>query len=157
MCEIIFGQNIWSVTGLFLDFFGVALLGFDLIRIQKLLKNAAQGNINSLEDMSSQYGGIESWAENIKKGARWIDSSEYSDYHAEDPVSYNANRSIERVKGLADCVEGLSQHLSSLMLLVSDQAKSNLKTANNSVIVSIIGLFLIALGFSMQIIGAWPC
>lgn len=106
----------YSVAGLALDAFGVFLLGYDLIHLQSSSKKRAADNINNIEEMSEEYGGIQSWAEDIKKSTRWIDSNEYSRHHAEDEISFNARHTTNQMKELGSCVEGLAEHLSNISL-----------------------------------------
>jgi hypothetical protein len=51
----------WGPTGLVLDLIGVLLLGFDLIRVQRMLRSQAAEDLANFERMAEAYGGTESW------------------------------------------------------------------------------------------------
>lgn len=158
MCEILgIPGNYWSVTGLAADFVGVGLLGFDLVRLQRLVRRRAREGLAKIEAMADDYGGIESWAAEIKDSAKWIPQHAYSRYHLEDEVSYNARQNREDIGNIASCVNGLAEHLSRIMLLYSEQAKDDFKTTRISLHFSIAGIVIIGAGFLLQIVGAWGC
>ena len=158
MCEILgIGQTWWSVVGLLADFIGVGLLGFDLVRLQRFLRTHAGSNLRFLEEVASDYGGIEGWADEIRKSSDWVPEHAYSRTHAEDEVSYNARRATEQIEELATCLNGLAENVSKLVLLHSEQAEKDAAAAGRSVRISILGLSIIAIGFAMQIVGTWPC
>ena len=104
--------------------------------------------------MVKDYGGAESWLEEITKNSRWIDESAYSERHAEDEVSYNARHAIERLAELAQSVSGLAEAITRIIQFQKDQADANNRIANASIRYSIVGLVLIFIGFSMQLIAA---
>ncbi|WP_428990834.1 hypothetical protein [Methylocapsa aurea] len=158
MCSI-FGieSNWWSVTGLAADFIGVMLLGYDLVRVQRLLRENAIAERDYFNDMVEKYGGVESWTEQIKKDARWIRSAEYEDYHAEDEISYNAKQGIETLSDLAESIHALAKHVSEIVSLSEKKLNSDSTTASASLLLSYMGLCFILLGFFGQLIGSWPC
>jgi hypothetical protein len=48
MCSVIgIASGWWSVSGLVADFVGVSLLGFDLIRVQRMLRTNAAPNLGA--------------------------------------------------------------------------------------------------------------
>lgn len=145
-----------SSIGILADFFGVILLGIDLLRVQSSLQLRASNALSHLDDIASEYGGIEGWSADIEKSARWISSHEYSDRHAEDEASFNARHLVERSKELANCVGGLAGHLSKLMKIYGVQANEDRVAARMSRILSVVGLSLVAVGFVLQLWGSWP-
>ncbi|MEG3093348.1 hypothetical protein [Sphingomonas sp. PB1R3] len=48
--------------------------------------------------MADEHGGIASWAEEIKRSARYTPKSAYERYHAQDPVSYNVENCLNALK-----------------------------------------------------------
>ena len=108
-CEILgLDQSVWSVTGLAADFSGVALPGFDLVRLQRFLRAQARSSLANFEAMASDYGGIESWADEIRKQAGWMPEHAYARYHMEDEVSYNARRAADNLAEVAQCLNALA-------------------------------------------------
>jgi hypothetical protein len=157
-CEIIgVDQSLWSVAGLAADFAGVAMLGFDLVRLQRFLRRQARESLRNFEDMASEYGGVQGWADHLMKQASWVPEHAYSRYHMEDEVSYNARRASDNIAEVAQCLNSLAENVSELMILQHRQAQHDLATAQTSIWVSILGLLTIAIGFALQIFGAWPC
>lgn len=143
--------NTLQLVGLATDFAGVLLLGFDLVRLQQRVRDEAQANLDRLEDATSEYGGAGAWAAEIRRTARWINESAYSRWHAEDEVSYNARHNLEKLQELAEVAEGVAKHLSELTTIVVGSAKEGQRTAGQSLRFSIIGIGLVAIGFSLQL------
>jgi hypothetical protein len=155
MCHLLgLFSNLWAPVGLILDVIGVLLLGFDLVRVQKSLRTQARNDLARFEAMVEDYGGTESWLEEISKNSRWIDESAYSARHAEDEVSYNARHAIEQLAELAQSVSGLAEAITKIIQFQKDQAEANSRIANASILYSIVGLVLIFVGFLMQLISA---
>ncbi|MDR6624633.1 hypothetical protein [Caulobacter segnis] len=149
--------NAWfSVAGLAFDFAGVALLGFDLVRLQIRLRSQARKSREFLDEISSDYGGTYSWAQEIKKSATWYPESSYSDYHAEDETSFNARNTVEQVREISECTSGLAEHISKITTYLDQGASENNQTAFMSFWLSIAGLFMILIGFVLQVIGTYP-
>jgi hypothetical protein len=143
----------WSAIGLVLDLAGVLMLGFDLIRVQQMLRAQAADDLARFDEMAESYGGTESWIAEIKKSARWVPESSYSDYHAQDEVSFNAEHAVEKLKEAVECMEGLAQHLAEVASLQRHQAEGNREAARTSLRYSIIGLVFIFFGFLFQMFG----
>lgn len=57
MCLLGFFSNLWTPVGLILDVIGVLLLGFDLIRVQRLPRSQARNELARFEGMVADYGG----------------------------------------------------------------------------------------------------
>jgi hypothetical protein len=143
----------WGPIGLVLDLIGVLLLGFDLIRVQRMLRSQAAEDLANFEQMAEDYGGTESWIQDIKKGAHWVRESSYSDHHVQEEVSYNAERSMEIIKEATECMEGLAGHIASVVSLQKKQVEGNREAAQKSLRYSIIGLVFIFFGFLGQMVG----
>jgi len=158
MCSL-FGveSNWWSVAGLAADFVGVLLLGYDLVRVQGLLRSNAIAERDHFNAMADNYGGVESWTQEIKKNARWVRSAEYERYHAEDEVSFNVQQTVETLSELAESVNALAKHLSEIVSLNEKKLEGDSATAKTSLFLSYLGLCFILLGFLGQLIGSWPC
>lgn len=148
--------DLWIVPGLVLDVFGVVLLGIDLLCLQYVMRKRANENINTIEKFTKEYGGIQSWAEHIRKSARWVETNEMLRYHiVDDEGNFNTRSALEELSNLANCVEGLAENLSEFIELFGRNAERDRQAANRSFEWSIIGLTLIVFGFSLQIVGAW--
>jgi hypothetical protein len=150
-------SNLWTPVGLISDVIGVLLLGFDLVRVQKSLRTQARNDLARFEKMVEDYGGTESWVEDISKNTRWVNERQYMAHHAEDEVSFNARHTTERLAELAQSVTALAQPVTKIILFQKDQADANNRIANASIRYSIFGLVLIFIGFSMQLKSRQDC
>ena len=56
-----------TILGLVFDVIGVILLGIDLIRLQRATKDRAKEGRAMFDEIEEEYGGIESWADEIKR------------------------------------------------------------------------------------------
>jgi hypothetical protein len=158
MCSVIgIASGWWSVSGLITDFVGVTLLGFDLIRVQRMLRANAAAELSRFNAMAEQYGGVESWTKEIQKNTRWVSEHEYIRYHAQDEISYNAKQAIERLSELSECVSALADHLTEIVTLSQQKVEGDSVTAQSSLRLSVIGLVFILIGFCGQLIGSLPC
>jgi hypothetical protein len=158
MCAV-FGiaSGWWPVSGLIADFVGVSLLGFDLIRVQRMLRANAAAELSRFNAMAEDYGGVESWIKEIRKSTRWVNAHEYSDYQADDEISYNVRRAIEGLSETSECVSALACHLTEIVTLSQQKVEGDSVTAQSSLRLSVIGLALILIGFCGQLIGSLPC
>ena len=145
---------LWGPIGLVLDLIGVLMLGYDLIRVQRMLREQAAQDLSRFDEMAESYGGTEGWLQEIGKSARWIPQSAYWDHHAEDEISYNARHAIETVREFTECSAGLSEHLSKVVSLQKAQAEGNRRTARASLRYSLIGLAFVFFGFVFQMFGS---
>lgn len=139
------------------DVAGVLLLGYDLIRVQKLLRLQARDDLSRFEAMASDYGGVGSWISEIKESAKWVSQNQFGRYCSDDEVHFNANHALERVYEVSQCVSALAEHLSELLSLQKEQAEGNAKVANKSLRYSFLGLVLIFIGFSLQLFSSVHC
>jgi hypothetical protein len=149
-------SNWWSASGLAVDFVGVLLLGVDLIRLQTRIKQAAAASRRTLDGLTQDYGGTQSWAEEIRTSAKWVPASAYSDHHAQDELSYNAERALERIGEVASCTEGLAAHIATITTFLDEDAAEHERTAATSFFFSVAGLVMIIVGFGLQFVGSWP-
>lgn len=133
------------------------MLGFDLIKVQISQRFVASKNREALENLTLGYGGISSWAHDIKKSTRWTRSSEFQRHHVEDEVAYNARRAHDSMKDIADCVSGLGEHLAGVVEIMEKSSQNEISSARRSYILSIIGIMIIAVGFAFQMVGTIPC
>ena len=148
-------MNLYSVTGLALDFVGVMLLGVDLIRLQVAIRKRAKKSRVLFDEIETEYGGIESWANDIMEQSQWIPSSAYSRYHAEDEISYNVRHAMDGLRNISSAVNGLAEHVVKITENLSDHAEQDRGLASSSFWFSIFGLALLLIGFGLQIVGAW--
>ncbi len=158
MCsEFGFVSGWWSVSGLIADFFGVALLGGDLIRVQRTLRANATAELNHFNAVAEEYGGVVSWSKEIQRNTRWVREHEFSGHHAEDEISYNARQVIDRVSELSGNVSALGEHLTEIIMLTQKKVEGDNVLAQTSLRWSYVGLLFILAGFCGQLIGSWPC
>lgn len=154
----LFGINIdwWSSAGLGLDLIGVSLLGFDLIRVQQKLRVEAKESLTEYERLIEENGGFDEYIAGIKKNARWVNSHEYSRYHAEDEVSFNARHSLDQMQELADCSNALADHVSEIISIYRDQTERAKKLSDVSIKYSVLGIVFIVIGFGLQLVATIP-
>lgn len=108
-------KNITAI-GLVLDLLGVSLLGIDLIRVQNNNKRQSDSDQDNLNRVSDDFGGVESWLEDITKMGRWntgtMDEGRYVFYDGFDgdaaerafsdlaKASLASQQNIERIAAL---------------------------------------------------------
>lgn len=148
-------MNFYSVVGLALDFVGVIFLGYDLIRLQVAIRKRTQRSRTLFDEIESDYGGIESWANDIMEQSQWIPSSAYSRYHFEDEVSYNARHALDGLRDISSAVNGLAVHIVKVTENLRDTAVQDRVLASSTLRFSIFGLAFLMVGFGLQIVGAW--
>lgn len=144
-------MNQLFVLGLALDLIGILLLGVDLIRFQLAIRNRARMSRALFREIETEYGGIESWANDIMERSRWIPASAYERHHIEDEVSYNARHAMDGLNEISSAVNGLAEHVVKVTGHLSDHAGQDGKLASSSFWFSISGLALLTTGFSLQI------
>lgn len=144
-------MKLLTIIGLFFDFIGVLLLGFDLVRVQRKLRTDAESRLASLSEVIESTESIDTYLKNITADWRnyadmgeglYEPISESFDHHA---AKYSLDEIKSGVSGLADDL-----HTLAMMMLVS--VKSDRETVKLSLGLSYIGLALIALGFILQIL-----
>lgn len=154
MCNLVgIPQYFWIVSGLVLDAVGFVLLGWDLIHLQRDMKKRADENINTIEEFSEKYGGIQNWSLGIQSEIGRIRPP----YSARD--NYNERLSnirftVEGLSNLNQCVWNMAGHLSDFVRLFGKNAERDRQAANRSLKRSIVGVALIVFGFGLQIVGA---
>jgi len=149
-------ESWFHTAGLAIDFAGVAFLGVDLIRLQAQLKRQAANNLATLVELSSDYGGIEAWAAEIRKTATWFPELTFSDYRGEDEAAFNTRNAVERLAEVADCANGLVGHLATVTTYLGSAARESQRGAKATLRYSVVGMVLIAAGLALQLVGAWP-
>ena len=146
----------WSSSGLALDLIGVSLLGYDLIRVQRKMRNEAKQSLSEYERLIQENGGFDEYIAEIKRNSRWVSSHEYSDYHAEDEVSFNARQSQQQMQELADCSDSLADHVSEIVKIYRDQTERDKKLSDVSIKYSVLGIVFIVIGFAFQLVANIP-
>ena len=158
-CVYVLGyEKTWTLSGLGLDFLGVVLLGIDLIKVQISQRLLAQMNLSEFQKLASEYGGIADWAEDLRKGSRWVPSDVIERHHIlSDEVTFNIRAAIDDIKSLAGGINELGKQIANLVEIMGSNSQNEVKSAERSAILSSFGLILIAIGFSLQIVGVLPC
>ncbi|HEU0118638.1 MAG TPA: hypothetical protein VFR09_08415 [Alphaproteobacteria bacterium] len=156
--QTIFGisSNYWSIGGLVADILGVGLLTYDLIKVQRQLRNQSYDNLTAFEDIANSHGGVGEWIQKIRKNARWVRSEEYEDWLIQDEASFNTEQCVEGIKDVSKCLNNLAANLGEIIALLNNQMKSNHEAATNSLIYSHFGIILIIVGFIGQVMGNYP-
>ena len=106
------------------------------------------------DEIEEDYGGIESWADEIMQQSKWIPESSYSRHHSEDEVSYNARHALDGLRDLSSAVNGLAEHATRVANILSNGADQDERLASSSFWFSISGLIFLTFRFGLQIIGA---
>lgn len=142
------------VVGLILDLVGVALLGFDIIRIQTSLRRGATLRLSKLNEVASEYGGIEQWSKWIGEDAYWTHWYSDEGRMLPDKDSFDPDAAQKSFSEATEAISSLSQHVHKLGELLLSSTKSDKETAATSLVVTIFGLVLILCGFGFQIYGS---
>ena len=145
-------MNTYTVAGLALDFVGVMLLGVDLIRFQVTIRKRAKKSQALFGEIDSEYGGIESWANEIMERSNWVPSSSYLDIISEDEVSYNVRHALDGLRDISSAVNGLALHTVKITKILSNNAEQDRGLASSSFWFSILGLAFLMVGFGLQIV-----
>ena len=143
----------YSVVGLVLDVVGVGLLSADLIRLQRAIRRRGKEGRARFDELESEYGGIESWANELMEQSRWVPEHAYSDRHSEDEVSYNSRRAVEIVSDLASAANGLAAQLAAVAGVLRSSADEDDRLASMSLRLSVVGVAFLVVGFLLQIVG----
>ena len=144
----------YSFWGLLLDLIGVGLLSIDLLRFQLTVRRRSKKGRSMFDKLESNYGGIESWADELTDQSLWVSEAEYSDHHSDDEVSYNTHRAIEIVRGLASAVNGLAAQVAAVSGILRNNADQDDRLASMSFRFSLVGLVFLVAGFLLQMVGA---
>ena len=127
------------------------------MRVQRALRKRADQGSAILEQMESDYGGIESWADDIMNQSQWIRQSVYSEFHSsDDEGSYNLHRTIEGLNNISSAVGGLAAHVTGVTKILYKTARQDESLSSLSLRFSVFGLMFLILGLSLQICGMWP-
>ena len=142
-----------QIIGLGLDFLGVGLLGIDLIRIQNALRTAAKVRISRLEEIADEYGGVEEWAIDIGRNANWAEHADIGEGLYEPiPGAFDADAASSSFGQAMQAVSAMATRSTAVADLVLASYIEDRKNARSSLIFSYVGLALILLGFSLQIV-----
>jgi hypothetical protein len=144
----------WSLIGLLLDLIGVFALGYDLVRIQRAMLVSARANLDAYMQFDADFGGTADWLNDLKKSLRWVKGSEFQEHHAQEEVSYNAERVVELAKDVADAAAGLGEYLIGLAAILRTRAGEDVNASGTSLKFSYLGLGLIFAGFLLQFHGS---
>ena len=86
MCTSTAWAPVWlNPAGLCLDFVGVLLLGFDLVRVQRSMKRQAGEDLKRFDAMVEDHGGTDEWIAFSRSGKRWFDEHNLPAYDEDEP------------------------------------------------------------------------
>jgi hypothetical protein len=141
-----------TLIGLIFDLIGVSLLGFDLLRVQTRLRKGASDRLKAFSEYLEEFESIGYWAVEREKGVRRIHLHEYWDYEAIDEDTKNIDVILERSRATESGLNELSEASRGLTNYLLKGADLDAQDAKTSLGVSYLGLILIVMGFSLQII-----
>ena len=145
----------FSSLGLALDLVGVLLLGIDLVRVQiHSIEGVNELKVRILDNQESLGFAVDDLKDTSSKLGRWISEHEYSDYHAEDEVSYNVREMRDQSKELSEHIEFITGTISDLSKALEGSAAASEQIANTSLFMAKTGLALIVAGFILQLCGS---
>jgi hypothetical protein len=138
---------VWlSALGLLFDLLGVALLGLDLINVQRAQKTAATRDQKALNDAFPKFNTLEferTYLETGISGSEGFDGDGGLDARGLDATLRAFRCEIDKSQnGVTDLIEYL-------FATVGDKARET----KRSLVFSYLGLALIVLGFALQLIG----
>jgi hypothetical protein len=142
-------MNYLSISGLALDLFGVLLLGFDLVSVQRRLRGDAEDRISRLDSILEEIGGIDGWAKTVPSDFRegqWEEGRTVM-----MPGTFDPKRARESFEEVLDTVSVVGNHVLTLANMQLAAIDTDRNTANLSLRFSYIGLALIVFGFALQI------
>lgn len=144
-----------QIVGLVLDLLGVGFLGIDLVRIQYGLRKAAKIRINRLEELAEEYGGVEDWSADIGRVANWAEHADIGEGLYEPiPGAFDASAASRSFEEAMQAVGAIAKRSTEIADLVLGSYVADRESAKSSLVFSYIGLMLILVGFSLQIIAA---
>ena len=144
-------MNYWSVSGLVLDILGVLLLGTDLIRLQKALRNRAKANRAMYDELEQEYGGVESWMDELSNQTMPTSVPRHS---GDSLTGYSMSQVYGIVDELAQGSSAVATRLAQVGKLLDAGARQDERLSASSLWFSYGGLGLLVIGFTLQIIGA---
>ena len=140
-----------SVGGLILDLVGVVMLGVDLVRVQRRLRNDASDRIAALTEVVAAAGGLDSFLKSI--------SGDFREYYRDEglflpsPGTFDANAARQSLEEIKDGINELADNLTSVARMMVATVESDEKTAGMSLSITYTGLALIVAGFTAQAAG----
>ncbi len=141
------------ILGLALDFVGVALLGFDLVRLQIGMKRSAERRLAEVRDVLDEYREIGDWVEDIAKNAYWTEFHNTEGFMYEpSPGTFDPAAAQASFKDAMDAVSVNALKIEVVGKVVMAGYQEDQRSANASLWVSFTGLALILVGFSLQIL-----
>lgn len=143
----------WIVAGLASDLVGVALLGVDLVRVQRALRGQAAEAEAKLQALEDEWGNTSEELDRLSKEAdKWYTPpSSYGD--GEERYNAQALRSaVTEIAGVAGVTAG---HFESVAKALRVTATRERLLSTGSLRFSYAGVVLLVAGFILQIVGAW--
>lgn len=141
-----------STIGLILDFVGVLLLGFDLIRVQHSLRRQSRKDVQRLQEISAEYGGLSAWLDELACSGDWRES-QYEEGRIVFYDGFDLDMAKRDFQDLTAAAKASQSFASSVALFVTAQVQSAEEAARSSLILSYFGVGLITIGFGLQLWG----
>jgi hypothetical protein len=145
-----------SPTGLILDLIGVALLGFDLVRIQWRLRLQANRNRGRLESLIEEHSNVEDELRSLASEVAWHSYNWDEGQAVADYDSYNPDHILKLAAQTGSAVGLLREFVQKLSTFFIEMQEDSRQTADKSLRYSYMGLALVALGFVFQLLGTLP-
>lgn len=140
-----------SIGGLTLDLVGVLMLGADLVRVQRKLRDDALDRIAALTEVVEAAGSMESFLKSV--------SGDFREYYRDEgmflpsPGTFDADAARQSLEEVKDGINGLSDNLTTVARMMVATVENDEKTAGMSLNVTYVGLGLTVIGFAAQAAG----
>ncbi len=141
----------WAVVGLTCDLIGVCILGIDLLRVQRGLRNSSSKSRKAIHQLDDEYGGVNSWVVEISKKSDWREHDDMEGLSYPINQTFDPYAAQDAFKEAMDAVSAINQRLDEFALLVRAQVADGEELASMSFGYSCFGLALIIAGFLLQI------
>lgn len=139
-----------SIAGLVLDLAGVGMLGVDLVRVQRRLRSDAVSRVTRLDAILEGIGGIDGWAETVESDFREVGWDEGRAVGLAG--TFDAERARESFKEALETISVVGTHVVTLAQMQVAAIDADRDTAELSLHFTYGGLFLIAIGFGLQLV-----
>ena len=147
-------MNYISITGLVLDLIGVIMLGYDLVRVQRKLREDASDRLDTLMEVADSAGGLDKFLKSISGDFREYERDEGRYVPRQGTFDYeSAKQSLDELK---DSINGLADNLHAVATMMVAGVENDQATAGLSLKVTYGGLLFILIGFGLQICGYLP-
>tara|TARA_B100000678_G_scaffold267941_1_gene253863 strand:+ start:133 stop:582 length:450 start_codon:yes stop_codon:yes gene_type:complete len=140
------------LAGLGLDLIGVALLAFDLIRVQRRLRTEASERMILLNDLIERNETFEKHADFVAGGGDWREH-QYEEGQMVPYGGFDHTAAQSSFKDAVDLSVSVRNDLTEFVFAVREIYSQEHENAGKSLVYSYFGIGLIVAGFALQILG----